>query len=116
MNSALEPFSCSCYNPQAHFTVFDEESIGTEAEHYGDVSLLTCKHCQKIWLRFLLEYEFQTMAGRYYRGLIDENIAGQVTPDTAAVILESLDWCFFGGSWFNHAGQRSQGPVKIAFM
>ena len=53
---------------------------------------------------------------RYYRGLIDENIAGQVTPDTAAAILESLDWCFFGGSWFNHAGQRSQGPVKIAFM
>ncbi len=107
--------ACACDDPQARYTVFDAEFVGTEPEHYGEVSLLTCRQCQRVWLRFQLEYEAFTASGRFYRGLISRKAAQQVTPENAVAILESLEWCIYGGSYFGHAGKRFEGSIKVLF-
>jgi len=117
MNQSQEnTLPCVCHDPQSQSAVYEEKFVGVERSHYGDVSLRTCTRCQGIWLHCLLEYEMHTGAGRYYRGLISPEVATQVTPDSAVSVLESLEWCLYGGSWFGHSGRRSAGPVTVAFL
>ena len=107
--------ACTCDDPQARYTMFDAEFVGIEPEHYGEVSLLTCRQCQRVWLRFLLEYEAFTASGRFYRGLLSRETIPQVTPGSAVTILESLEWYIYGGSYFGHAGKRFEGSIKVLF-
>src|SRR2546430_11648123 len=47
-----------------------------------------------IWLHYLMEYEYLTAAGRWFRGPITPKIAASVTAANATNVLEELDWYF----------------------
>ena len=106
---------CVCLEPPFHFTNFDRRSVGIDETNgrFGEVSIETCLQCGRKWLRYFVEYEAFSRSGRWYRGLIADKVVDTVTPETAVTILESLNWHFCGGSYFNSTGFKHRGPLVL---
>ncbi len=106
---------CSCMVPPFNYQEFDSEYVGRDETNgrFADVSIETCKKCGKKWLRYFVEYEAFTASGRWYRGLVSDDVAKTVTPETAVSILEGLEYRFSGGSYFRSTGQKSVGSLKV---
>lgn len=107
--------NCQCMTPPFSHTDFDSESIGTDETkgRYGDVSVETCKACGSKWVRYYVAYEGFTASGRWYRGLVIDDMLSSLTPENAVELLESLPWHFAGGSYFDSTGFRSEGAVRV---
>lgn len=106
---------CVCLEPPFHYTNFDSHPVGIDETNgrFGDVSIETCKQCGRKWLRYFVAYEAFPRSGRWYRGLITDEMVGRVTPETAVSLLENLEWRFCGGSYFNSTGFRHTGPLFL---
>ena len=103
---------CSCLRPPFNYQDFDSKEIGIDETNgrYGSVTIETCKKCGANWLRYLVEYEAFSKSGRWDRGLIWPERATVIKPETALAELESLDWYFAGGSYFDSTGFKTSGP------
>ena len=81
--------------------------------NYGEVSINTCKKCKTKWLKYLIEEEHYTKSGRWWRVPIDISIANSLTAENAKELLESLDWSFIGGSYYDGKIRKIEKPIKI---
>ena len=80
---------------------------------FGDVKLRRCRDCGRHWLHYFVEYEAFTGSGRWYMGLITPEAARDLRPEDAVEYLNSLEWCFYGGSYFGGKTGRWTGPVRV---
>jgi hypothetical protein len=80
---------------------------------YGEISINTCRYCGTKWINYLYEYPFFTRGGRYYKGIVTDEKLKELTPGTVAEYLESLDWYFYGGSFFDTPGKIGSGPLRF---
>jgi hypothetical protein len=112
---AVKDNDCICMKPPFHHADFDSTEIGVDKTHgrFGQVSIETCKRCQRKWLHYLVEYEAFSRSGRWYRGLLSDELAKSVTPETAVEILEDQDWYFYGGSYFQTQGRMGSGRMRV---
>lgn len=85
--------------PETPHTHYEERSIGMDQD-FGEVSVLRCNSCGRFWLKYLMEYEHLTGAGRWFLGLIGPKAAASMKAANAKKVLESLDWYYRGGSAF----------------
>lgn len=95
---------------------YEKKDIGIDETvgRFGEVSILKCKLCGKMWLHYFVEYEAFSQSGRWYSGLISDEIAQTVTAETAVRVLESLDWYHYGGSYFRESGiRKGSGTVSV---
>lgn len=90
---------CSCLQGDFYYQKFENKSLGVDSD-YGEVSIDCCKRCGRYWLHYLMEYEYLSRSGRWFRGLITSTMAASATAATAKSMLESLEWYFRGGSAF----------------
>jgi len=107
--------ACRCARPPFLYTDYDSRPVGIDTTNgrYGEVTIETCRHCGALWLRYLVEYEAFSRSGRWYRGLVTEEIARSVTPETAVAILQSLPIRFAGGSYFDSTGFEDEGHIDV---
>lgn len=117
-NITDQPFpepDCVCMVPPIHYSNYTEVILGEDYTNgrYGDVSLKTCIHCQRIWLRYYVIYESFSRSGRWYSGVITPKQAKKVKPKNAVALLESLDWYLYGGSYFETYGRMGRGKVNV---
>ena len=105
---------CKCMEP-TNLGDFDTVSVGTDETHsrFGEVSIWTCKRCGSKWLYYFVEYEAFTASGRWYRGLVSEEVVSTVTPETAVEVLEGLEWRISGRSYFKSTGTKGAGSVFV---
>jgi hypothetical protein len=91
----------------------DERFIGVDETEgrFADVRLVRCLSCQRLWLRYQVEYEAFTAAGRWAEAPIAEAEAAEITPEQAAQFIAAAPWHIYGGSYFGHAGAHGQGRV-----
>ncbi len=106
---------CGCASATAQHRSFEEwrtlDPDLTEGR-YADVSILKCRKCGQLWLRYFVEYEAFSRSGRWGRGRIDEARALTIQPHEGASFLAELPSYLFGGSRFNgQQGERS-GPME----
>ncbi len=104
---------CTCLNGPMNFSRYSRvKFIGIDKTNgrFGEVSLLQCKTCGRYWLHYLVEYEGFTGSGRWFMGLITQEIADSLSPRAAIEYLNRLDWHLYGGSYFGKKG-RSVGKV-----
>ena len=96
-----------------HPAVVKERFVGidTTEGRYADVSLMRCKRCQRLWLRYQLEYEAFSRSGRWAEAPIDEQAAATMVPESAAGFLESAEFHIYGGSFWGHTGKRGSGRL-----
>lgn len=102
-------------NPPFAYKDFEIRSIGTDSTNgrYGEVSVHTCKKCNSLWLHYIVEYEAFSKSGRWFKGLITEKEIETMTPEKAIKYIESLDWYFYGGSYFDSTGKIGKGFVRV---
>lgn len=107
--------NCVCMTPPFSYSDFRTKDIGTDETkgRFGDVSIETCRKCKRKWLRYFMEWEWYSESGRWYRGLVSDEVAGTVTPETAVAILEGLEWYYCGGSYFKTTGKKGSGPMHL---
>jgi hypothetical protein len=110
--------SCDCMNPaQIRVGKFSSQWIGVDEQRgrFGEVSIDQCLFCHRIWLHYFVEYEHLSQSGRWYRGIISEEIAPIITPENAVEILNNLEWHFYGGSYFfGRFGKGLKGNVDVS--
>ena len=106
---------CICMILSFKYSDFDSFKVGVDKTNgrYGDVSIKTCKKCNRKWLHYYVTYEGFSGSGRWYQGLLSEDIIKTVTPETAVEILESMDWYFYGGSYLGTAGNKGSGLISV---
>ena len=106
---------CICMKPPFHFSGFDSTEIGIDETNgrFGEVSIKTCRSCKRKWLHYHIEYEGFPESGRWYRGLLSDEAAKSIAPETAVAIVEDLDWHFYGGSYFKTTGAKGSGQISV---
>jgi len=107
--------NCGCMRPDCPGSGFDRVDLGTDTQNgrYGKVQGLTCIHCGSTWLRYFVTYEGFSRSGRWYRGQVSAEQASATPPEQAVEVLTSLPWHFRGGSYFDSAGERATGPLRV---
>jgi hypothetical protein len=101
--------------PPFFYLDYDSVSLGVDETRgrYGEVTVETCKACGSVWLRYLVEYEFFSESGRWYRGRVTPEMVESLKPEQAPELLASLPWYFYGGSYFRTLGREGSGPLSI---
>lgn len=94
---------CECLTPPLYIANFNEQRLTGYDETnnwFGEVSIETCNQCGTKWLRYFVEYEAFTKSGRWYKGVISDEVSNIVTPQNSVSILQDLDWWIAGGVTF----------------
>jgi HD domain len=106
--------ACACLQSGPTFPdIVDEKHLGWDETEgrFADVTLKRCGRCGRLWLKYLVEREFYTNAGRWGAAPIDEDDAATMTPEAAAAFLDAAEWVIVGGGFYGHGGGRSRGPL-----
>jgi hypothetical protein len=107
--------ACSCSEPdwqkRPPHDQRDLPGCDEQGGRFATASLDTCRACGRIWLTYGFEIEAFSKSGRWYRGLIAPDAARTVTAASAAALLESLDWYWAGGSYFDGQVLRRAGAI-----
>jgi hypothetical protein len=104
---------CRCLTPPFDHRDFTSQPIGIDktAGRFAEVTIETCRACGRRWLHYLVEVEGISRSGRWYRGLISDEVAQTVRPEAALGVLGSLAWRFAGGSYFASDGFTMPGAT-----
>ena len=108
-----ELYSCSCTTPPLNYKKFNSCEIGVDNSFnaYGEVSIEKCNDCKRLWLQYFVEMEWQTSSGRWFRGIISENEAKLITPESALTFLERSDLIIYGGGFFDGIVRFTNGSI-----
>jgi len=90
---------------------FEQRSVGTD-KNYGEVSVVRCRRCGRCWLRYLMEYEYLTAAGRWLEGEIAPHAAARLKPNKALKLFRNMPSYYRGGSAFGGQVILSHGPPE----
>jgi hypothetical protein len=66
-----------------------------------------------LWLHYFYEIEAFEKSGRWYRGLIDREQLDKIYAENAIKYLKSLEWHFFGSSYFGITGMKSTSNTNL---
>src|SRR5215218_5591577 len=105
---------CPCLEESlADYRDYDLTFIGVDetAGRFAEIEVGHCRRCGRYWLHYRWEIEAFSRSGRWYRGLISQAQAHTITPHNAASLLESLEWYFAGGSYYEGKIHRASGPL-----
>ena len=86
--------------PEAHFLLL----------YFGYLSALQANSPHQ---SFLIEEEHYTKSGRWWRAPVEPEKLSSITADNAKQFIESLDWCFIGGSYYDGKIQIAKKPIEI---
>ncbi len=109
----METDDCACLLPRRFGGTATFLGEDTTKGRYGAVSLRRCKHCDRIWLDYFVEYEGFSRSDRWYRAVVSPEDAARVKPTTAVALIAAQPWHIYGGSYFEHAGKRGAGLVLV---
>lgn len=99
---------CLCHEPEVPYTHFDYTYLGTD-EHFAEIHITLCKQCGTKWLLYSLEDEGFSNSGRWYRGVLNTEIA----PAAAADYLGQIEGYIYGGSYFGGQSGYGKGPLVL---
>ncbi len=100
---------CLCETPPFNYQNYTELYGGYDKQH-GHVEVSQCKHCGTRWLKYLIEEEWITKSGRWWKVKLD---LPKIETEDARQYIEQQTSGFFGGSFFDHAGKAIEGEIRI---
>jgi hypothetical protein len=108
---------CACLDSGPRYPdIADQKHLGlAETDgRFTDVTLMRCARCRRLWLKYLVEREYYTSAGKWAKAPIGEDEAETMTPEKAAAFLDAAEWVVVGGSAYGHRGGRPPRPHRRA--
>ncbi len=103
---------CICAGGKFGGSSFERAELGMD-DHYGEVSLIRCKRCQRLWLHYYYVNEAFSKSGRWYHGLVAREMETSITCDNALDVLGKLDWYWCGGSWYDGKVVKGRGVPNL---
>jgi hypothetical protein len=100
---------CHCETPPFEYQNYTELYGGYDKKQ-GHVSVSECNKCKTKWLKYLIEEEWQTSSGRWWRVKLG---TPSIKIKNARKLIEQQTTGFFGGSFFGHAGKSIEGKIRI---
>jgi hypothetical protein len=82
-------------------------------ESFAEVSVLVCQSCGQHWLRYFYEQEAFTASGRWYLGAVTPGQLSVLTAGNAKSLLDSLDWYYYGGSYYGGRKGKTSGEIIL---
>jgi hypothetical protein len=108
-SAEVEPCGCLTTPHQSTVTV---QELGFDS-HRAEVSVLICQQCDQLWLLYFYELEAITASGRWFLGAISPDQLSSLNLENAKLLLETLDWYFFGGSYFKGHTGKTSGQILL---
>jgi hypothetical protein len=104
--------TCECHSPPFHFADYETVELGEDS--YGaEVSLLTCRQCALVWLKYLLEEPHYNRSGRWWRVAVPPEHLTDFSVDSARDFIQQQEEGFVGGSFFKSTGRRVSAPICV---
>ena len=110
--------ACRCETPPIDYRDYAADDMGVDQDHgrFSDARIDRCRWCGRLWLHYHRELEAFSGSGRWYRGVVTPEQAVRALSADATQILAELSWHLYGGSYFDHAGHRSDAPIDPATL
>ena len=106
------PTPCPCRAPPFPATRFERTDLGIDGLD-AEVSIDTCRACGTEWLHYLIEEEYRSRAGRWWRVEILDPLDPILSASTARDYIERQPGGFCGGSYFASTGMAIGAPIRI---
>jgi len=103
---------CKCQEPPFNFADYETIELGEDSDG-AEVSLSTCKQCQLVWLKYLIEEPQYSRSGRWWRVAVLPDHVNHLNVDTARDFIQQQPDGFVGGSYFESLGMRVTAPIRI---
>lgn len=107
--------ACPCIEADSHRQQLVQKKYLGMDDKFGEISIEQCEDCGRYWLHYFYENEGISRSGRFYCGIIPAEIVESVSPSNAIGILESLDWYFCGGSYYDGKIYKTSGQILNLF-
>jgi hypothetical protein len=104
---------CKCQSPPFCFSDYSVKQFGEDSTG-ANVSIETCLHCGRKWLKYIIEEPHYSQSGRWWRVLIATETVPSVSAHAARSYIEAQTEVFRGGSYFRTSGEKILGPLHIA--
>ncbi len=103
---------CVCAGGKFGGDHIERTELGSD-EHHGEVTLMRCRVCRRLWLHYYYINDFFTASGRWYHGLVSPELEPEIKLETAYDIFSRLEWYWCGGSFFFGKIFRRQGKLDL---
>jgi len=106
---------CPCMSGNARYTQFREwRSLPTDKTEgrFADVDVHECIECDRLWLKYQVEYGSFSRSARWARGVIDPETARLIRSEDATAFLERLPSYLRGGSHYDGKVRQISGPMS----
>ncbi|KQR94499.1 hypothetical protein ASG01_01045 [Chryseobacterium sp. Leaf180] len=111
----LPKLGCACEQHDLFPSEYRTSVVGKDTTdgRNAEVSIIQCKLCQRIWLKyeFLSENNFEQ--NRWFKGIIAKKEVADLKPEDAVEYLESLTWYICGGNYFDNEAVFSEGKLDF---
>jgi len=105
----IQKLGCVCEKPELEHGDYRTSAVGTDETNgrKAEVSILQCKLCQRIWLKYEMKPE------KWFKGIIAKKEVAHMKPENAVEYIENLDWYLYGGAYFQITGNFGQGKLDL---
>ncbi|WP_445430350.1 hypothetical protein [Chryseobacterium indoltheticum] len=111
----LPKLGCACEKHDLSESEYRTSIVGTDftSDKYAEVSIIQCRLCQRIWLKYTVESEISPELSRWFKGIIAKKEVAEMKPENAIEYLKNLPWYICGGSYFGNKEVFGEGKLNL---
>lgn len=111
----LPKLGCACEKHDLSESEYRTSIVGTDftSDKYAEVSIIQCRLCQRIWLKYTVESETSPELSRWFKGIIAKKEVAEMKPENAIEYLENLQWYIGGGNFFGNKEVFGEGKLNL---
>jgi hypothetical protein len=111
----LPKLGCACEKHDLVESEYRTSIVGTDSTdgRIAEVSIIQCRLCQRIWLKYLVESQKSPELSRWFKGIIAKKEVAEMKPENAVEYLENLPWYVFGGEFFGNKEVFGEGKLNL---
>lgn len=111
----LPKLGCACEKHDLIESEYRTSSLGTDLTdgRNAEVSVIQCRLCQRIWIKYAVEFPNPPESARWYKGIIAKKEVAGMKPENAVEHLENLEWYICGGNFFGNKEVFGLGKLNF---
>ena len=111
----LPKLGCACEKHDLIESEYRTSSVGKDLTdgRNADVSVIQCRLCQRIWIKYAIEFPNSPESARWYKGIIAKKEVAGMKPENAVEYLENLEWYICGGNFFDNKEVFGLGKLNL---
>lgn len=111
----LPKLGCACEKHDLSVSEYRTSIVGTDSTNdvNAEVSIIQCRLCQRIWLKYTVESQTAPELSRWFKGIIAKKEVAEMKSENALEYLENLPWYICGGSYFGNKEVFGEGKLNL---